>query len=344
VRRRAGLSGRSDIDQTSKISLLALGGTIAMAGDDGARPVLNGADLVELGAPERRESVAVHTVATEAGANLTLGHAGRLAALIEKQAAAGTEAFVVTQGTDTIEELAFALELLLRPVGPVVVTGAMRPADAVSADGPRNLRNAIAIASARAGEDTGVLVALDDTIHAARFVGKRHRHGVSAFRSAPPGPVGHVVEGDVRLFWLPTPLRLGLTPRLSPVPEVVVAAFGLGSGPEALACASAADGLVVAGVGGGHVPEVAVAPLRSLARDKPVVLASRVPDGEVLERTYAYPGSERDLLRQGLVSARWLSPWKARILLQLLLACGLTTRETLDAFVSVRDRGYAVSR
>lgn len=174
---------------------------------------------------------------------------------------------------------------------------------------------------------------LADQIHAASRVRKTHTSGVGAFTSPDSGPLGLVAEGDPWFLSGPT-VRFTLDPaavRTRPRVPLVTVAFG-DDGVLLHGLAGRADGLVVAGAGGGHVPRDLVAPLEELAGSMPVVLASRTGAGPVLRATYAYPGSERDLLERGLVGAGLLDPLKARVLLWALLACGGDRDAVVSAF------------
>src|SRR5690606_31568090 len=134
------------------------------------------------------------------GASLKLDDLYALAEEIERCFAAGSSGVVITQGTDTIEETAFCLDLLLDTSKPVVVTGAMRNPTLPGADGPANLEAAITVAVDEARPE-GVVVVLGDEVHAARWVAKSHSTVPSAFCSPGRGPMGIVAEGRYRPSW-----------------------------------------------------------------------------------------------------------------------------------------------
>lgn len=230
---------------------------------------------------------------------------------------------VVVQGTDTIEETSFLLDLLWDDPRPLVVTGAMRKPVALGADGPANLAAAVRVAAGTEFRGQGALVVMNDEVHAARFVRKTHTSNVAAFRSPDIGPVGLVTEGVPRQTVRLAGERIVHSPTRPLGAVVPIVTTALGDGAETVsALTPVADGLVVAAFGGGHVPAGMVEVLEEVARRIPVVLSSRTGSGPVLTTTYSGPGSEVDLIGRGLVPAGRLDPLKARLLLLVALACG----------------------
>lgn len=258
-----------------------------------------------------------------------------LIGLIETLSREGAAGIVVTHGTDTLEDTAFVLDVSLSLKIPVVMTGAMRAADQVGADGPANLLAALRLAAMPGISDYGILAVLHDQIHAARLLSKSSGSAVGAFSSPGFGPLGLIVEGHPQVMMRPRPLPKVKWQALPP--EVVVLTVGMAQEPMCLERVRSLPpaGVVIAGLGGGHVPETWIAPLTQLAEELPCILASRCVIGDVLRSTYAYPGSEMDLLKRGLISAHGLSASKARLLLSLLLAGGATKSEIKDTFDAV---------
>lgn len=321
---------------TPHVRLISTGGTIAgRPGEGGASlPSMSAADLL----PE--------DAAGGSGARLTTLDAGRmpsrrtspgdmnrLAHLVERSVAEGCDGVVITHGTDTLEETAYALALQLRPVVPVVLTGAMRLPHEPGADGPANLRSAIRVAS---GGDAvarlGPVVVMNDEIHAARWVTKTHTSSVAAFASPGWGPVGRLAEGRVQVHGPEAQSdHLGLPDGLPHRVELLWVASGA-DGLLADRAAEVADGLVVAGTGGGHMPpEMSRSVAAGVARGVHAVLASRCGNGKVLEETYAGEGSETHLLGIGMLPAGDLAPLKARLRLLVALALGVDPGEAFPA-------------
>src|SRR5690606_15537254 len=184
----------------------------------------------------------------------------------------------------------------------------------------------------------GTLVVINDEIHAARFVSKRHTSDPGAFASPLVGPVGWIAEDRARLS-----VRVPTRPRVqgaadARIPPVALMTLTLGDDAR---IATALDdlgyrGAVIEALGGGHVPQQAVAPLARLAERMPVVLTSRTGAGPVLHRTYGFAGSERDLLNRGLLHGGTLDGTKARILLGAGLAARLD-RDRLSALFAAFD-------
>ncbi len=326
------------------MTVFSLGGTIASTNGGetgsvgGVAPELGARDLVEA-VPQLRHVAELEAVSFRQvpSGDLLFSDLVELAGEIEKRMEEGAAGVVVTQGTDTIEETAFALDLLVRGDRPVVVTGAMRNPTLAGPDGPANLLAAVQVAASSQSAGLGTLVVFNDEIHAARFVRKTHSSSTAAFRSPTAGPIGWVYEGRPRIVYrLPTlkgvPGPAGVT-----VPPVALLTATLGDDLRLLSQVESLgySGLVLEAFGVGHVPGRVVGALEDLAARLPVVFASRTGSGEVFKETYGFPGSERDLLSRGLISAGFLDGPKARVLLSLLLGARQDLSGVRDAFESL---------
>ncbi|MEV6328135.1 asparaginase [Streptomyces sp. NPDC051909] len=305
----------------ARVTVFTLGGTISARGGDAAR--MTGTEvLAELGVTPEGVDVELRDFRRVPSSSLSFEDLTALADEITAAVAAGS-GVVVVQGTDTLEETAFLLDLLCTTEQPIAVTGAMRRPDLPGADGPANLAAALAVAADPGCRGLGVLVVLADEIHAARFAHKAHTTSVATFASPGAGPLGHVVEGEPRILLRPAVPARACPLRLDPAVRVALLTLSLGDRGELLeGLADRYDGLVVAAFGAGHVPGVLVEPLAALAERIPVVLASRTGAGATLSHTYRGPGSEYDLLHHGLIPAGPLTPVKARLLLHTLLSSG----------------------
>ncbi|MFE0640295.1 asparaginase [Streptomyces sp. NPDC058877] len=326
-----------------RVTIFTLGGTISARGGDASR--MTGREvLAGLDAPE---DVVLRDFRRVPSASLSFEDLAALAEEVRTAVADGS-GVVVVQGTDTLEETAFLLDLLCTTEQPIAVTGAMRRPDLPGADGPANLAAALAVAADPACRNLGVLVVLADEIHAARHARKTHTTSIATFASPGTGPIGAVVEGEPRILLRPTTPTAPCPLTLDPAIRVALVTLSLGDRGELLeAVDERFQGLVVAAFGAGHVPAPLVEPLAALARRIPVVLASRTGSGSTLARTYRGPGSEHDLLHHGLIPAGRLDPAKARLLLHALVSSGATGPHGYDrpritaAFTHLNGSGLA---
>jgi L-asparaginase len=322
------------------IAYVALGGTIAAVPGEGpgVRPTLGARELAA-GVPglEEAATLEVHTFRTVPSFELTLADVLELVPLLRKAVEDGASGVVVSQGTDTIEETAFVLDLLWDRPEPVVVTGAMRNPSLPGADGPANLLASVQLAASVEARECGVLVCLGDEVHAARHVHKAHTSSPAAFRSPGLGPIGWVAEGRPVVALRPTRRAHLDVPPSAEVPRVPIVKLGLGDDGMLLEAAHAVrcEGLVIEALGGGHVPSALVPVVVDLLERGPVVLASRAGAGEVLATTYGSPGAEVDLLERGVIRAGALDALKARLLLSLALAAGLDRAGIVELFGQV---------
>ena len=240
-------------------------------------------------------------------------------------------AVVITHGTDTLEETAYFLNLVVQSHKPVVLVGAMRPATALSADGPLNLFHAVVVALSPQSVGKGVLAVMNDRLLAARYVNKAHTTNVDAFVVPEQGCLGVVSGQDVQYFNTTTRRHtlssaLHIPDGLQSLPPVDIIYDHQGAGVHLYEAALRAgvQGIVLAGTGNGSLsPAARAGAALALEKQVPFVRASHVQQGSVRP-------SEKDVDR-GLVAAQSLNPHKARILLRLALL-NTRDRETLQRF------------
>ncbi|QSQ23241.1 type II asparaginase [Pyxidicoccus parkwayensis] len=230
------------------------------------------------------------------------------------------DAVVITHGTDTMEETAYFLNLVVKSAKPVVLVGSMRPATAVSADGPANLYNAVAVAADPGARGRGVLVVINDEVHAARNVEKMNTTNVEAFSSPERGPQALVHTGKISWF---QPMDKRNTVRsefsveeLQKLPRVDILYAHANMSPDLIDAAvrGGAKGIVMAGVGDGNMTEGALAALeRARQKGVLVVRSTRLPTGMVLRN------NEVNDDKSGFVASGEFNPPKSRVLAQLAL-------------------------
>ncbi|WP_428409088.1 asparaginase [Hyphococcus sp.] len=311
-----------------KVVILATGGTIAGSSNSSSQTKYE-AGVLDIGsliaaAPgiktfasvegERISNVGSQDMSAAIWSDL----AARISELYEDPTVAG---IVITHGTDTIEETAFFLDLMFPSGKPIVLTGSMRPADAISADGPQNLEDAVEIAATSAAAGRGVMVVLNQKIHAARRVIKSHTENPDAFVSERGGLLGEIVNGKPHYFGVAA--RAKLAPAINNWRSISATEFpkvGILYGhvdSDAILVRffsrNSYEGLILAGVGNGNTNKRTVEELQKVASRMIIVRSSRVRDGLVSRNVEL----NDDELR--FVAAEDLSPQKARILLQLLL-------------------------
>ena len=335
-------AGLPALAQTAKptVVIVATGGTIAGAGASALNSATYQAakvpvDKLIAGVPELASVANVRgeqafQIASESFTNdklVTLGK--RVSALLKDPEVSGV---VVTHGTDTLEETAFFLNLVIKSDKPIVVVGSMRPGSAMSADGMLNLYDAVVVAASPSAKGKGVLVTMADDILSGRDAAKRVNVKTSAFGSQ-WGALGMVVEG--KTYWFRSLAKRHTVnsefdiDTIDALPEVSIV-YGSGSMNMALYDAAAAPGvkaIINAGTGNGSVPNYAVDKLKSI-RDKGVMVirSSRVADGIVL-RNAEQPDDKYDW-----VVAHDLNPQKAKILAAVALTKAQTTAELQRIF------------
>jgi L-asparaginase len=229
-------------------------------------------------------------------------------------------AVAVTHGTDTLEETSYFLHLVTKSDKPVVLTGSMRPSTAMSADGPLNIYNAVAIAADPTAKGRGVLVSIDDDIHSAHDVIKRHSTDVATFTSGEAGLVGVALFG--KNIWYRTPVGVHTSKSefnvtgLKSLPRVDIIYAHANMSPDLItsAAAAGAKGIVIAGVGDGNMTAPALEAAKAAAAKGVVVVRSSRTNGGIIRRNIEVNDDQL-----GTVASMELNPAKARVLLQLAL-------------------------
>jgi L-asparaginase len=310
-----------------RIAVLATGGTIAGSAGDASKTAgytagVVGVDTLLDAVPALGSVAQVHAEqiagidSKDMSAALWTTLSRRIEALLGQDDIDGV---VITHGTDTLEETAYLLHLTVKSTKPVVLTAAMRPSTALSADGPLNLLNAVTVAASKDAAGRGVLVALNNQIHSARDVTKTSTYAVDAFRSPDTGVLGFVQDGRVefqRAVVRPhTVASEFVVTDQWPMVEVVASYADVSRVMVDALVAAGAKGIVVAGTGNGSMHATLTQALANAVKQGvAVVRASRVGSGHVMRNGAACD----DAL--GTVSAGTLNPYKARVLLMLALA------------------------
>jgi L-asparaginase len=233
---------------------------------------------------------------------------------------ADVDGIVVTHGTDTMEESAYFLNLTVKTNKPVVMVGSMRPSTAVSADGPLNLYNAVAVAGDPNAKGRGVLVVMNDTIHGAHSLTKTSTTAIETFQSPLRGVLGMTSYGKNDFYYSPTWKHTTQSEfdiaNVTKLPRVDVIFMSVDMTPDLINASAngGAKGIVLAGVGNGNLNKVSVdAAAAAVKKGIVVVRASRVPTGLVGRNV------ELDDDKLGFIASDELNPQKARILLTLAL-------------------------
>ena len=314
----------------ARVAVVFTGGTISMRHDPAAGgnvPVLGGAALLDTvpGLGDVADLVAIDRGLTPASHFTFAALFGISHAVRDALADPAIDGAVVVQGTDTIEETAFFLDLLHPGPKPIVVTGAMRSASEPGYDGPANLTAAVRVAAspAIAAANVGAVVVLDGSIEAADDVTKSHASAFDTFRALNRGSLGRVVGDGVDVRQPRGPRRGVATDRAAARIHLVTVTVAGDGTPIAALHAAGSDGFVVAATGAGNTsPELLAAAQAAMTDGLPVVLTTRCPIGAA-GTGYAFPGGGATWVRAGAIPAGHLGGPKARIALALGLGAGL---------------------
>lgn len=331
-----------------KIILLSTGGTIASTAAADGRAVagaLAGEDLIKQIQLRAGIELHVESVFQKPSNAITPDDLYLLGARCQSLIDAGTaDGIVITHGTDTLEDTAYFLETTLHTKdAAVVVTGSQRVPHAMGTDAFVNLQNAVHIAADDQTRNMGVLVAFNETIYAAAFVRKTNSYQVNGFDAPARGCLGLIDNGTVTVFQRPVRLPVidvtstpAASGRLTTLPVVDIVSVYLGARPQLLDAAvqSGAHGIVIDGLGRGHVPPDWMSSItRAIAAGIPVLVCTSTLHGPVYQ-SYDFQGSLHEMENAGAVGISGLSARKARIrLIALLSAQHPVNRQIiLDAF------------
>ena len=317
---------------TKKILVLHTGGTISMQADSSGA-VVTSSDNPMNHVSNPLEGIQVHTLDFF---NLPSPHIKpkHMLALYQKikEEAANYDGVVITHGTDTLEETAYFLDTMEIPHIPIVLTGAMRSSNELGSDGVYNYLSALRVASDDKAIDKGVLVVMNDEIHAAKYVTKTHTTNVSTFQTPTHGPLGLIMKQEILYFKTAEPrVRFDLD-RIEGLVPIITVYAGMTDELLDMLDWDKIDGLIIQAFGAGNIPKETAQKLESLLhKGIPVALVSRCFNG-IAEPVYAYQGGGVQLQKAGVLFVKELNAQKARLKLLIALNAGLKG-ESLKGYI-----------
>jgi L-asparaginase len=319
------------------IATFFTGGTISMRIDPvtgGAIPALSGEEIIALvpGLGEIAEFDVIN-FALWPGPHVTPSRMMDLAMKVkEKLADKRIAGALITHGTDTLEETAYLLDLVIDDDKPIVLVGAMRNSSELSWDGPGNLRSAVRAAIEPKTCGLGTIVAMNDQLIAAAEATKTHTESTWTFQSRDSGPIGFVDKDRVIVMRRPVQREHIATGRIEERVDVIKMFAGADGRFIDFAVGDGARGLVIEALGRGNVTVASLPAIeRAIGEGLPVVITSRCPSGRVLD-TYAYEGAGRQLKKMGAILGGMLSAHKARIKLMLMLGADWGIEQIRESF------------
>ena len=313
-----------------KILVLHTGGTISMQAD-ASGAVVTSSDNPMNHVSNPLEGIQVHALDFF---NLPSPHIKpkHMLALYQKikEEAANYDGVVITHGTDTLEETAYFLDTMEVPHMPIVLTGAMRSSNELGSDGVYNYLSALRVASDDKAADKGVLVVMNDEIHAAKYVTKTHTTNVGTFQTPTHGPLGLIMKQEILYFKTAEPrVRFDLT-SISGLVPIIPAYAGMKTELLDMLDWQKLDGLIIEAFGAGNLPKETAEKLTEMAEaGLPIALVSRCFNG-IAEPVYAYDGGGVKLHQAGIMFVKELNAPKARIKLLIALNVGLSGQALRD--------------
>lgn len=311
-----------------KILVLHTGGTISMhADEDGNVRPENDNPMNHVGVNLEDIQVTALDFFNVPSPHITPRHMLKLYQKI-KEEADNFDGVVITHGTDTLEETAYFLDTMEVPNVPIVLTGAMRSSNELGSDGVYNYLSALRVASHEKAIGKGILVVMNDEIHAAKYVTKTHTTNVSTFKTPIHGPLGIIMKHDILFFRTAEPrVRFDLQDISGTVPIIRTYTGMGGDGIISFLNPSNVQGVVIEALGAGNMPPRAAEEIYDLIKQGvPVVLVSRCFNG-IAEPVYAYEGGGVQLANAGVMFIKELNAQKARLKLLIALNAGLKGQE-----------------
>lgn len=313
-----------------KILVLHTGGTISMQADqNGAVESSPINPMTQVTSPLENIEVVSVDFFNLPSPHIQIDHMMMIYKKIREEAS-HFDGFVITHGTDTLEETAYFLDTMSTPQKPIVMTGAMRSSNELGSDGIYNYRTALRVAADEKSADKGVLVVMNDEIHAAKYVTKTHTTNVSTFQTPTHGPLGLVTKREI-LFFKAADKRVrfdlqainGVVPIIKSYADMDTILL------DALVEAPI-SGLVIEALGAGNLPPASISAIKKLINKQlPIVLVSRCFNG-IAEPVYAYDGGGIQLEELGVLFVKELNSQKARIKLLIAVNAGLNGQDLAD--------------
>ena len=318
-----------------KILVIHTGGTISMSEDESNKVIENEQNPIS----KHQDVISRYADVTEINPiNLPSPHVGisdvaKLRDIIEKASQDGTyDGFVITHGTDTLEETAYLLDLITKTKQPIVITGAMRSSNEIGSDGLYNFISALRVAAADEAIDKGVMVVFNDEIHTARNVTKTHTSNTNTFQSPNHGPLGVLTKTSVQFHHRPYHHTILHEVDSDLYVPIVKAYMDMRSDVLKFYSEQNVDGIVIEALGQGNLPPSALDGLMAcLEKGIPVILVSRSFNG-IVGPIYGYNGGGYDLEQRGVIFSNGLNGQKARLKLLVAISNHLDEQQLKSYF------------